>query len=52
MSSAMASAARNTLSVTGTRSPSRASTPSANAMSVAIGTPQPRAPGPPALTSA
>ena len=33
----------------GTRRPSRARTPSAKAMSVAIGMPQPSPPGPPAL---
>ena len=48
----MASAVRKTFSATGAREPSRASTPSANAMSVAIGMPHPRAPGPVALKTA
>ena len=51
MSSAIASAARNTFRPLGTRGPSSASTPSANAMSVAIGTPHPAAPGPPAFSA-
>ena len=46
----MARVVRNTLSDAGTRDPTMASTPSANAMSVAIGMPQPGAPGPPMLT--
>ena len=41
-SSMIASAVRNTLSVTGTREPRIASTPSENAMSVAAGIAQPR----------
>ena len=45
----MASAARNTLRPVGTRVPNAASTPMANAISVAIGTPHPEAPAPPAL---
>ena len=44
MSSTMATLSRNTLSPAGTREPSRASTPTAKAMSVAIGIPQPRGP--------
>jgi hypothetical protein len=40
-SSMTASAVRKILSDAGTRLPSRASTPSANAMSVAIGMPMP-----------
>ena len=44
MSSTMASASRNSLSDDGTRSPSRLSTPTAIAMSVAIGMPQPSRP--------
>ena len=47
----MARAVRKTLSRAGTREPTRASTPSANAMSVAIGMPQPDAPGPPTLSA-
>ena len=47
MSSTMASAVRNTLRATGTRSPSSASTPRAKAMSVAIGMPQPATPSRP-----
>ena len=38
----MASAVRKILSETGTREPNRARTPSANAMSVAVGIAQPR----------
>ena len=38
----MASAVRNTLSEVGTRGPSSDSTPSAKAMSVAVGMAQPR----------
>ncbi len=49
MSSAIASPSSKTFRELGTRSPSRASTPTAKAMSVAIGMPQPRAPSPPAL---
>ena len=45
----MASATRNTLSASGTRDPSSTSAPRANAMSVAIGMPQPGVPGPPAF---
>jgi hypothetical protein len=41
-SSMIASAARNTLSEAGTREPSSDSTPSAKAMSVAVGMAQPR----------
>ena len=43
MSSTMASAEQEDLELAGTRSPSRASTPTAKAMSVAIGMPQPDA---------
>src|SRR6185437_1620197 len=46
-SSTIASASRNTFSGNGARLPSNASTPSANAISVAIGMPQPWAPRPP-----
>ena len=46
MSSTMASAVRNTLAPIGSRGAIRASTPSANAMSVAIGMPQPCMAGP------
>jgi hypothetical protein len=49
MSSTMASAVKNTLSPTGALSPSKAKTPRAKAMSVAIGIPQPAAPSVPAL---
>src|SRR5947207_106690 len=45
----MARPSRKTLRLNGTRLPSRDSTPSANAMSVAIGMPQPSLPAPPAL---
>ncbi len=48
----MASAVRKTLSPTGTREPTSASTPSAKAMSVAMGMPQPRSPGVPAFSAA
>ena len=41
MSSATASVLRNTRTPLGTRLPSRARMPSANAISVAVGTPQP-----------
>ena len=51
MSSTMASARRNSFSDGSTRAPSRLSTPTAMAMSVAMGMPQPAAPGPPALTA-
>jgi hypothetical protein len=51
-SSTIASEVRNTLSDTGTREPSNAITPRANAMSVAIGTPQPRMLGWPKLINA
>ena len=49
MSSTMARASRNSLSDGATRRPSRLSTPTAIAMSVAIGMPHPAAPSPPAL---
>ena len=48
----MASAVRKILSPSGTREPRSASTPKANAMSVAIGMPQPELPEPPPTTSA
>jgi hypothetical protein len=48
-SSMMARVRRNSLAVAGTREPSRARIPSAKAVSVATGTPQPRAPSPPPL---
>ena len=48
----MARAVRKILRPRGTREPSSASTPSANAMSVAIGMPQPELPRPPPTMSA
>ena len=48
----MASVNRNTTSDDGTRRPSSDNTPTANAMSVAIGMPQPSAPAEPTLKSA
>ena len=42
----MANATRKTFSASGMREPRTASAPSANAMSVAIGMPQPLAPAP------
>ena len=51
MSSATASVSRNTLAAMGTRLPTSVTTPTAKAMSVAIGTPQPSLPAPPALTA-
>jgi hypothetical protein len=51
-SSAIASAVRKTFSAIGTRDPRRAMMPSAKAMSVAIGTPHPRDPGPLAFSDA
>ncbi len=52
MSSTIASVSRKSLSACGARDPTMATTATANAMSVAIGIPQPRPPGPPALTAA
>ena len=49
MSSTIASVSRNSLRLAGTRGPSSASTPTANAMSVAIGIAQPSSPSPPTL---
>jgi hypothetical protein len=49
MSSKIARAVTNTTSARGTRLPSSVSTPMQKAMSVAIGIPQPGAPGPVAL---
>ena len=49
MSSTMASVSSNTLTAAGTREPSKATTPRANAMSVAIGMPHPSVPSPLAL---
>ena len=49
MSSTIASESRKIFSGDGTRLPSKASTPTAKAMSVAIGIPQPALPSPPAL---
>ena len=50
MSSAIASASKNTLMLAGIRRLSSARTPTANAMSVAMGMPQPSAPSdPPAM---
>ncbi len=51
MSSAMASVNSRIFSPFGTRGPSSVSTPTTKAMSVAIGTPQPRQPGRPHNTS-
>jgi hypothetical protein len=51
MSSTMARVSRNTLAPAGTLEPSTASTPTAKAMSVAMGMPQPRPPSPPTLRS-
>jgi hypothetical protein len=51
-SSTIASARRKTLSASGTRGPSSARTPTAKAMSVAIGTPQPTIEGWPMLSQA
>ena len=50
-SSTIASVRRKSLSADGTRDPNRASTPSANAMSVAIGMPHPCPPTPPPATA-
>jgi hypothetical protein len=50
MSSTTARPSRKAFSAEGTRSPARAITPTARAMSVAIGTPQPRALVPPAMS--
>ena len=47
----MATAVRNTFSASGARLPRSASTPKANAMSVAIGMPQPVARSVPAVTA-
>ena len=49
MSSTMASARRNSFNDGATRLPSKLSTPTAIAMSVAIGMPQPSTASPPAL---
>ena len=46
MSSAMASESRKIFKPNGTRGPNAAITPTTKAMSVAIGTPQPRSAGP------
>jgi hypothetical protein len=51
-SSATASVSRKTFAASGTRAPSSDTTPIANAMSVAIGMPQPSAPALPAVTVA
>jgi len=51
MSSMIASASRNTRTLAGTRRPSRASTPTANAMSVAVGIAQPACVGATALNA-
>ena len=51
ISSTMANATKKTFNGKGTRRPSRAMMPSTNAMSVAIGMPQPRAPSVPPLTA-
>ncbi len=48
----MASAVRKTLRPVGTRAPNTASTPSAKAMSVAIGMPHPEAASPEGLNHA
>ena len=50
MSSTMASVSKNSLSIGGIREPSSATTPTANAMSVAIGMPQPDAASPDGLS--
>ena len=50
-SSATAKVSRKIFNVAGARLPTSASTPTANAMSVAIGMPQPLTPGPPALNA-
>ena len=47
----IAMVSRKSLAEAGTREPSRASTPSAKAVSVATGMPQPRAPSPPAFSA-
>ena len=52
MSSTIASASRNSLSAGSTAEPSRLTTPTATAMSVATGMPQPAEPAPPALNAA
>ena len=52
MSSTIASVSRKTLSELGTPRPTSATTPTAKAMSVAIGIPQPVEPAPPALKAA
>ena len=52
MSSTIASVSRNSRAADGIRRPRRPSTPTAKAMSVAIGIPQPEPPSPPATTSA
>ena len=49
MSSTIASVSRNSFRLDGTRGPSSASTPTANAMSVAIGIAQPSSPLPPSV---
>ena len=49
MSSATARVSRKILAASGTRLPSSVTTPTAKAMSVAIGTAHPSAPAPPAL---
>jgi hypothetical protein len=51
MSSTIASVRTKSLRLRGTRGPSSASTPTANAMSVAAGIAQPSAPAPPALSA-
>ena len=51
MSSTIATLSRNSRAPADTRSPSSASTPTANAMSVAAGIAHPRAPSPPAVSS-
>jgi hypothetical protein len=51
MSSTIATVSRNNLTPEDTRSPSRASTPTANAMSVAAGMAQPEASSLPAVTA-
>ena len=52
MSSATASVSRKIFAASGTRLPASVTTPTAKAMSVAIGTAQPSLPGPPALRPA
>ena len=51
MSSTIANVSNKTLTATGTREPRSATTPRANAMSVAIGIPHPLTPSPPALNA-